>query len=331
MKLRKFMTTILASMCVLSMLILTGCADEEGEYSYDEAYSYDENSEDADYAYEENDNEDSNYAYEEESSEGDGYSAQSTSGELGSAKELAGRTVVVSIFANDNTTSWDEGDEQAKYNTLYNVGMAADWISNQAAKYGCNAEFIYNWQENSDLYYEGNINGDLANEGDDMDSSSWEYIASNIDSDAIAQNYGADNMIYMIYLNTPQDHSITSSTRFYYEGMEYPYEICYMYTMLEGYEEGPAGYAHEMLHTFGAPDLYAADTYGDNYGVTEELVQSYTNSNSNDIMFTVYDTTSGTFNYDQISNEFTEIDAYYVGLTDRSSEAEAWGLEPSQH
>lgn len=322
MKQRKGMTKMAAFMCVAAMLALTGCDDEE-------VYSDSGYEQDSEYA--------ADGEYAEESGDYEGGAAASSgsfgSGNLGSAGELAGRTAVVSIFANDNTTTWEGGNEQLKYDSLQYIGMAADWISQQAAQYGCNAEFIYDWTENQDLYFEGDVNGTIANEGDDMDSSAWEFIANNIDSNAIAANYQADNVIYMMILNTPEDQSITSSTRNYYEGMEYPYEVCFMYCTLDGQESGPAMYAHEMLHTFGAPDLYAVDTYGDNYGITDELVQSYTNSNSNDIMFTVYDggDASGVISYDSITNDFTELDAYYVGLTSQSSEAESWGLQPSQH
>lgn len=53
-------------------------------------------------------------------------------------------------------------------------------------------------------------------------------------------------------------------------------------------EEAPTGIAHEILHAFGAPDLYLEDTDGENYGVSKQLVKEFENTKSNDIMFTTY-------------------------------------------
>ena len=60
----------------------------------------------------------------------------------------------------------------------------------------------------------------------------------------------------------------------YYEGGSYGYGGQY-YPATRGCDPCPAGIAHEMLHAFGAPDLYCADVYGDNYGVSED--QAYRN------------------------------------------------------
>ena len=54
----------------------------------------------------------------------------------------------------------------------------------------------------------------------------------------------------------------------YDESMPYPYEMCCMFMNCGGYLEAPSGFAHEMLHTFGAVDLYTASEYG----VTQDYV-----------------------------------------------------------
>ena len=123
----------------------------------------------------------------------------------------------------------------------------------------------------------------------------------------------------------------TSCTRNYYEGMEYPYEMCYIYMFCDNEEESPASIAHEILHLFGAPDLYSADTDGDNYGVPQELVDELERTQSNDIMYTTYDAKKDIAYYDKITNDFTEVDAYYVGLTGSCDFVNEWNLQPSQH
>ena len=87
-----------------------------------------------------------------------------------------------------------------------------------------------------------------------------------------------------------------------------------------GKETEPAVYAHEILHLYGANDLYYA-----NDAITELYVEHCKQSNSNDIMYADYDIT-GKPAPDRITNEYTELDAYYTGLTDTSREVEQWNL-----
>ncbi len=135
----------------------------------------------------------------------------------------------------------------------------------------------------------------------------------------------------MFLINSPESNELTSCTTTWSEDNDYPYEMCFMFMHTDGEEEMPASFAHEILHTFGAPDLYMADEDGNNFGITQEYVDALEVSNSNDIMFTTYDAITQEPHYDKITNEFTEIDAYYVGLCDSSEVVEDWGFDPSQH
>ena len=85
--------------------------------------------------------------------------------------------------------------------------------------------------------------------------------------------------------------------------------------------------AHEMLHTFGAPDLYEAAEYG----ITEQYVRYAEKNNLNDLMRICHDPKTNRYVYDRIVNEVTDITAYYAGLTDYSKTVDDWGFEPSQH
>ncbi len=71
--------------------------------------------------------------------------------------------------------------------------------------------------------------------------------------------------------------------------------------------------------TFGAPDPYYANNV-----ISQSYVDYCESITSGDIMFSTY---IG----EHISNEFTELDAYYVGLTDSSETVEAWDLGLSEH
>ena len=86
-----------------------------------------------------------------------------------------------------------------------------------------------------------------------------------------------------------------------------------------------------MLHTFGAIDLYMADYSYDDYNITQDFVDYIENSDGNDIMYTTYDAYTNEPHYDEITNELTDIDAYYVGWLDDSELADQWGLVDSEH
>ena len=254
---------------------------------------------------------------------------------LGSAKEMDGTTVVVSIFMDDSNTSWDfsnQEDRDTRSDCKQYMGVATDWLTEQCADYGVNSDFIYDWNQNIDLYMTGSINCDATDDySNDLYYEEMEWVDGNVDSEAILSEYSADNIIYMMYINTEYSSQIPSCTYVCTSDSEYPYEIVTIYVRAYGEDESPATYAHEILHTFGAPDLYMADEDGTNYGITQEYVDELEEMQSNDIMFTTYDAVSQIPYYDHISNEFSEIIAYYVGLTDYSSVVEQWGFDRSEH
>lgn len=346
------LSSIIVALILLALSVsLLGCGGE--------AYEYDEDFEDYynDYGYEGMDEEWAEENMEEfcDSMPGDEYFCESESydqtgysevyypatqgcnpsvfGTLGSVSEMNGKTVVVSIYLNDGVSSWSEND--ADVNLMYDMkdylGMACDWISEKAAGYGANVEFIYDWEQDEELVYQMQTDLDVAHDEEGVDMVMGQLLDQSIDTDYLMSKYSADNMLYMAFVNTPLDSNITSYTMNYYEGIRYPYEVCYILAHVDGYEECPAGIAHEILHQFGAPDLYCADTYGDNYGVSEELVKFYEEEKSNDLMFTNYDCITDDPYYDRISNDFTPLVAYYCGIADRPAEADEWGLAPSQH
>ena len=311
------------SILVVLILTLTGCGDD----------FYDDYDEYCDECYDDEYYDDDCYYEEYEIEVPENTNLKTTDYPLGTCGEIEGTTLLVSVFLNDSTSSW-AGNESVIDDALRYTGIATDWISKSVASYGCNSEFIYDWHEYSDLYYEGTVDAnmlDINDNPDYVDETGWRFIDENIDSKALLEKYNADNIGYMFYLNTPKSNDLTSCTRNLYEDMVYPYEMCFIYMFCDDEEEAPAGIAHEILHTFGAPDLYKEDTDGENYGVSKRLVKELEQTWSNDIMFTTYDAKNGTPYYDKISNDFTEVDAYYVGIIDSCDFVSEWNLKPSQH
>jgi len=243
----------------------------------------------------------------------------------GSANKAVGKIAIISIFISEEETSWDfskQEDIDARENTLTYLKIACDYLALEASKYNQKLELVYDWQENTDLYYEVEYEDNMIDQRNYMlDQYLWEYIDDNIK----LSPFEYDGFVYMFFYNTDLDYDHTSNTRSYYENMPYPYEFCSIYVHSFNIEENPAAYAHEILHTFGAPDLYMAG----NYNINEEFVEYVSINMANDLMYTVYDLESGLPLYDQINNEISDLDAYYIGWLDECELVEEWNLSAS--
>ena len=254
----------------------------------------------------------------------------------GSADSCEGIVAVVSVFVSTPTYSWDFTDPDDKTtisHTLNYLKLGTSWIESQAASWNKFVDFKCDWTVNPSLYYEAKMSDEiLNNSGAKGIEEVWQYIAGNLAPiDDIKAEFGANSVVYMLFINTPSNYNRNSCTIVCDEGFVYPYEFCRIYCNSIDGEENPASYAHEILHTFGAPDLYKADDFGNNYGTTDELVAYVSENLPNEIMNATYDIETGLPYYTKISNELTEITAYYIGWTDKSEVAEEFGLDPAKH
>ena len=301
-------------------------SEEETDSSYDELFDlFGDDDSGAEISYEDGYD---NYDYVEPSDENYGYDYS-----LGSAKELDGKIAVVSIFVNDKTTSWDFDDDNDRniYNFVHqNLCIATDYLEEVSNEYGHHPEFIHDWLQYPEIFHMFTLNIDYQTAWKDyalINNSFWQEIDTNISESEIRQKTGADQVLYMAFFNTPIPNEIPSCTRNYYYGMSYPYEICYMCMSFQNHITAPSTFAHEMLHAFGAPDLYSAEKYG----ITQEYVDYVADIWLNDIMRICQDPETYEYLYDSIPNEITDITTYYAGLTDYSETVEAWGFEKSEH
>lgn len=249
--------------------------------------------------------------------------------ENGSANVLNGTNLIVSVFVSDSDYSWQwdangYADNTLAYNSLNNLSIACNCIIQEANRYGANPNFYYDWSENPDLYYETHLS--VHTTGQDTSSIYYavaEYINTTIDSDALMRKYGAGNVVYLLFINTPSGYKINSgSYNLNDESALYPYEFCTMFIHEGDYELWPAAIAHEILHCYGAHDLYMVTSSA----ITQEYVDYQESSKTNDIMRVTFDPYTGEVYYDRIVNELSELDAYYVGLTSSSSDVDEWSL-----
>ena len=249
---------------------------------------------------------------------------------LGSAGALDGKTAVVSIFADSGDCSWDFSNSQDKKTakTMCDyLGIATDWMEEQSRLWGKNADFIYDWNKYPQLKYEAKLDADFYDNNDYANwyYDSWEYVDKHIDSLDIKKDLNVDNLIYLMFFNSPIDSQIGNSARGYYEGMPYSYEIAWIHCARRDNITQPAAIAHEMLHLFGATDLYLESDK-----ITQKYVEYTKDHNNNDIMYTTYED-GWKYRYDTISNDISEITAYYIGWTDSCSDVKTYGLAKSQH
>lgn len=240
----------------------------------------------------------------------------------GSAGILQGCTLLISIFADDRNTRWDHTsmqDIQIRDNTLLNLRIATEYLSKQVARYGRIATFYYDWRLYRDLGCIASFTQELVRADGFMYEFQRNWLAAHFPLDALQAKYRADNIIFLFFFNTDFSNQIRSGCLSTLCSPQCYLETCNMYVRFNNTIMPPAGYAHEILHAFGAPDLYYANPF-----IPQAYVDHCISTRSNDIMFTVTGAST-------ITNEFSDIDAYYVGLAARPPEADMWGLARSQH
>jgi hypothetical protein len=131
--------------------------------------------------------------------------------------------------------------------------------------------------------------------------------------------YQAQNIIYMFYFNTDESNTVNSWSLGNNQDLET--EIVNVFVrdnLSDGFYYMPASsLAHEIMHCFGARDLYYASD-----AIPQAYVDHCEATDSKDIMYT---TCLG----DTIPQIFSQLDAYYLGLVDSCDEVTTWGLGKS--
>ena len=242
---------------------------------------------------------------------------------FGSAYKFSETTIIVSIYANNDSYQWDlnsPADVEAKETMYTHLINGCSWLEIQGEDYGVDTKFICDWKANPDLYYEHTFVGS----GDS--NQQRKFISENIDSEELLQKHNAQNVIYFVYYDVPKGTTTRSwcsskaptSTS---SGIELVNILDWLVYDNEGNSiyTPAATFAHEILHAFGAPDLYSHSSR-----VPKEYVDYLTSIKSSDIMYTI--------NFGQsVSVFFSPLCAYYVGLKDTCEDVEKWGLGKSYY
>lgn len=237
---------------------------------------------------------------------------------VGSAVQLNGTVIAVFIFLDDAESSWDTREMEAVKDRFE---IASDYIEDSALEYGKEIRIISDTGEYSDLSYETYYNGAVGDfdtltesDYDPYQEALIDEINYNIPTTSLLRKYNAQSIAYIGVVDKggrsyAYPYDTEYDQRYYYEC------TCLFFTdETYGEEEPPAVYAHEFLHLFGAQDLYEnSDSYY-NYFTPEQYdyIETYY---SNEIMYTTYDE-YGYSVQDWVSNEISDITAYYLGWID---------------
>ncbi len=310
------------AMCVTLVLMsmsMLGCGEflDDEEYYMDESYSDDAQNDDAD----------SDLAYT-----GDVNLLDDSQFPLGSCRKAEGKLVLVSIFADDASSSWDfennENDLQIYQNMVRQTRIGCDWLEQQAQNYGKNFEIISDFEADEELFYQAKLDAQF----DDNEYHIEEVKGFIRDSlgglgEHLLEKYDADNICYAFYFNKSADSQMSSCAYPYLgpENMDMPYECTLYSAHVYGEEQGPAMYAHEILHCFGAPDLYFENASIEPIYISQEFSDYCRENHLNEIMFSNYDVENQCIDNERVTNELTDMTAYYLGWVDYDEECEQFG------
>ena len=215
---------------------------------------------------------------------------------LGSAKSLEGKNLIYSLFVDTPDAKWTDRD---KKKALQNLEIAKEYIETEAKSYRKKVDLVVDFEENEDLTGSARINFSLK-DGEDYEEALDEEIAAwfdeQIDYEALCKEYKAKGIAMIVFVNHKG-----STYAICYDGIDNPKESLVMFA-----GEVPAVYAHEILHLFGAHDLYEDAEY------TEEVCEYVKKAYPDEIMYTVTDK-NGRLNDSEIQNELSPITAYHLG------------------
>ncbi|MGN0376691.1 MAG: hypothetical protein ACI4ED_03555 [Suilimivivens sp.] len=227
---------------------------------------------------------------------------------LGSATFLEGKNILVSLFVTTPESVWTK-EEQEK--TLKKLKIAAEYIEEKAEGYGIDTELIYDWTSQYDLKAEATTDFLINEDTDYMDRLDEEiayWFETKISYDKLLKEYDARGIVTCVFVNNPG-----ISYAIVYDGTDNEQESMILFTgdyYRKGQEETAAAYAHEILHVFGAHDLYEDAEF------TKEVTDYVADTYPNEIMYTV----SG--NVGSISQTLSPITAYHLGWIEEAEEVE---------
>lgn len=226
---------------------------------------------------------------------------------LGSACYLSGKNLLYSLYVDTPQSSWEQ---EEKEEVLSKLGIACEYIEDCAKQYHKKVELVYDWEENTDLAGNAKVKFPICDQADfveELDEEIALWVENKVDYEELMEEYKAEGIALLVFVNNS-----VSSYAIVYDGIDNPKES----VVLEG-GETPAAYAHEILHVFGAHDLYKDAEY------TKEVTDYVKKAYPLEIMYTVTDEHGKKYE-DQIVNIVSPITAYHLGWIDYTEEIDVF-------
>lgn len=232
----------------------------------------------------------------------------------GSAGLVGWPSVLISIYLDERDgESWDEAEIDRCRRQL---GVAVGWIEEQCAAYNAYPTIHYDdGTPDSGLFvhetYPGRFQGGEDSDEDDDFYDILDDLCNRLDTDELHQRYGTNSVGFVVFL--PVTGSAFTMVHYYDDDAYYypEYSCLYQYDVWSGDKvwDEPSTYAHELLHLYGAPDLY--EDSSDNF-VTPELTEYIQRTWPDAIMVDTYSDRG--MLYDRIEKSICPLTAYRLGL-----------------
>ncbi len=225
----------------------------------------------------------------------------------GSATYPESGTVLISVYL-DTGLDWTEEDVAL---TQQYLQIAVEGLDQKGQEYQSGMDVVYDSRQDPRLAV--NLSLDIPDVEDDLQLTNRALdaaLAEAVDYRGLMEEYQTDSVAFLVFLND----SGVSYTIPYYQGdsAEWYWEKCYLYLYDLGGRrnyENPATYAHEMLHLFGAWDLYETN---DTDGVTQQVVDYIRSEYPTELMLTTYNIWGG-YTYDRVPQFISPLTAYAIG------------------
>ena len=228
---------------------------------------------------------------------------------LGSAAFLKDRNILVSLFVTTPESGWTDREQEA---VLQKIGVAVDYIEGQAKQYDVSTELIYDWSSQHDLKVEAKTDFPINEDVDFVDRLDEEiayWFEQKISYEKLLEVYDAEGIATCVFVN-----NAGISYAIVYDGTDNVKESLILFTgdyYNHGKEETAAACAHEILHVFGAHDLYEAAEF------TREVTDYVADTYPNEIMLTVSGSGTG-----EITQIISPVTAYHLGWVSYTEEVD---------
>lgn len=237
----------------------------------------------------------------------------------GSVKTLEGSSIIVTVVMDTPDITYTQ-EEISFANGL--IDKSCRYLEEQGRLYGKSVT-LYNYSsEHQDLIYYLESGEDSSNAVDSSLAYSngymermQQFLKDSIPIDELCEDYGTDSIGFMVLYDVPGN----SYSQVYYPGYDdtfYEWTALFEYDIYGSRKINLACVAHELLHLFGAVDLYR---YSGIDGVTEEIYNEVMNdpAYSMEIMRNTYNE-DGSYDYDNIPQFLGDITLAMIGFTDGS-------------